>query len=59
MDICKHCLGISSNEIGEAIAFCEIWDSGRNITLGECFENCEDQEPINRDPEERQNDAVF
>ena len=41
---CKHCLGISGNEIGEAIAFCEEWDEGRNITLGDCFGNCEMEE---------------
>ena len=41
---CVHCLGISNNEIGEIISFCEIWDNGRNVTLGDCFGNCEDQE---------------
>ena len=41
---CKHCLGLSQNEIGETIAFCEEWDEGRNVTLGACFGNCEDQE---------------
>ena len=41
---CKHCLGISQNEIGETIAFCEEWDEGRNVTLGDCFNNCEMEE---------------
>ncbi len=41
---CKHCLGISGNELGEVIAFCEEWDEWRNVTLGSCFGNCEMEE---------------
>ena len=40
---CKHCLGTGVNEIGEWTAFCEEYEH-RNITLGECFGNCEAQE---------------
>ena len=43
---CKHCLGVSQNEIGETIAFCEDWDLWRNVTLGDCFDNCEWQETV-------------
>ena len=42
--VCKHCLGFDFNEIGETKAFCEIYDSWRNLTLGECFGNCESEE---------------
>lgn len=41
---CKHCLGISHNELNEAISYCEEYDCGKNITLGDCFNNCEMQE---------------
>lgn len=40
---CKHCLDVTKNEIGETVAFCEEWDLWRNVTLGDCFGNCEDQ----------------
>lgn len=40
---CKHCLGVHKNEINETVSFCEEWDLWRNVTLGECFGNCEDQ----------------
>lgn len=43
---CKHCLGVKENGIGETIVFCEEWDLWRNVTLGDCFNNCEDQELI-------------
>lgn len=42
--LCKHCIGGRMNEIGEDIVFCEEWDCERNITLGDCFGNCEMQE---------------
>lgn len=41
---CEHCLGVSNNEIGETIVFCDEWDCWRNVTLGDCFNNCESQE---------------
>ena len=43
---CKHCLGVSQNEIGETVVFCEKRDLWRNVMLGDCFNNCEDQETI-------------
>lgn len=41
---CKHCIGIKTNEIGETIVYCECSDLWKNVTLGECFDNCEAQE---------------
>lgn len=43
---CKHCLGLCENAIGEIIASCEYYgeNEGRNVTLGECFGNCDAQE---------------
>lgn len=41
---CKHCMDGMKNEIGETLAFCELWDEWRNVTLGDCFGNCESQE---------------
>lgn len=41
---CKHCLAVSNNEIGETIVFCAEWDCWRNVSLGDCFNNCESQE---------------
>lgn len=38
---CKHCIEIKENEIGEMIAFCELTDRFMNVTLAECFGNCE------------------
>ena len=35
------------NEIGEELCFCEIYDSWRNITLGECFGNCDSEHSQN------------
>ena len=43
---CKHCIGVVRNEIGETIVFCEERDLWRNVTLGECFGNCDAQETI-------------
>lgn len=40
---CNHCLEVETNEIGEEIAFCELKDRFMNVTLGECFGNCEAQ----------------
>lgn len=41
---CKHCHAVDKNVIGEDIAFCEIWNEWCNVTLGDCFGNCEAQE---------------
>lgn len=41
---CRHCMDGMKNEIGETLAYCELWDEWKNITLGDCFENCESQE---------------
>jgi len=41
---CKHCLAVRWNEIGEKLAFCEIWGEWKNITLGDCVGNCESEE---------------
>lgn len=43
---CKHCIGVSTNEIGETIVFCAIYNQWRNVTLGDCFDNCKTQEII-------------
>ena len=47
---CKHCIGVRKNEIGETIVFCEEWDLWRNVTLAECFGNCDTQETIDGTP---------
>jgi hypothetical protein len=44
---CKHCLDCTKNEIGENVAFCELWGEWKNITLGDCFGNCESQHSLN------------
>lgn len=44
---CKHALDTKKNEIGEELCFCEEYDHWRNITLGECFGNCESEESDN------------
>ena len=41
---CKHCVNCAKNAIGEKVAFCDIWGEWKNITLGDCFGNCESQE---------------
>ena len=41
---CKHCVECSKNAIGEKIAYCDIWGEWMNVTLGDCFGNCESQE---------------
>ena len=41
---CKHCMDGMKNEIGETLAFCELWGEWKNVTLGDCFSNCESQE---------------
>lgn len=48
---CKHALGTSTNEIGEELCFCEIYDQNRNITLGECLGNCECEEQYSEEVE--------
>lgn len=41
---CIHSIGeIYLNPIGERCLFCEIWDNQRNIDLGDCLGNCEDE----------------
>lgn len=41
---CIHSLGCKKNAIGETVAYCELWGDWKNITLGDCFGNCESQE---------------
>ena len=41
---CKHCLAMQWNEIGEKLAYCDIWGEWKNITLGDCIGNCESEE---------------
>lgn len=41
---CKHCIDGMKNEIGETLAYCDLWGEWKNITLGDCFSNCESQE---------------
>ena len=43
---CKHCLAVQWNEIGEKLAYCDIWGEWKNITLGDCIGNCESQEEV-------------
>lgn len=44
---CMHNWGEpNKNEIGEDIAFCEETDRWMNVSLGECFGNCEWQEEL-------------
>ena len=33
----------SENDIGEDVAYCELWGEWKNVTLGDCFGNCESQ----------------
>ena len=40
---CEHCLICAKNEIGESLAFCDMWGEWRNITRGDCFGNCESE----------------
>ena len=44
--VCKYCLDGKKNEIGETLAFCELWDEWKNIILGDCIGNCESQEEV-------------
>lgn len=42
---CIHGIGeIHENEIGEKYLYCEEWACDRNITLGDCLNNCGMQE---------------
>lgn len=41
---CTHCVDCTKNAIGEKIAYCELWNGWKNISLGDCFGNCESQE---------------
>lgn len=47
---CKHCIGVSKNEIGETIIFCAVYDQWRNVTLGDCFNNCDAQNTVDGSP---------
>ena len=42
---CCHCNGISKNALNETVCNCTLSDSARNYTLGECFGNCEHENP--------------
>lgn len=44
MNSCKHCMGVKKNEIGEQLALCECSGQWENVTLGDCFNNCDGQE---------------
>lgn len=41
---CKYCTLITENVIGETVVYCDIWAEWKNVTLGDCFGNCESQE---------------
>ena len=43
---CTHCVDCTKNAIGEKIAYCELWGEWKNITLGDCFGNCEAQHSL-------------
>ena len=46
---CIHNVGEpEKNEIGEDIAFCEETGRWMNVTLGECFGNCDGQQEPQR-----------
>ena len=44
---CKQALDTKENVIGEELCFCELSDKWENITLGDCFGNCESEESDN------------
>lgn len=44
MNSCTHCMGVKKNEIGETVALCEHSGRWENVTLGNCFGNCDGQE---------------
>lgn len=56
---CKHCMDGMKNEIGETLAFCELWDEWKNITLGDCFGNCESQEEYAEDYKYLRNTKLY
>ena len=41
---CKHGEGMQKNFIGEVVVFCELTAQWMNVTLGDCFGNCEAEE---------------
>jgi hypothetical protein len=43
---CEHCVDCTKNAIGEKVAYCELWGGWKNITLGDCFGNCEAQKSL-------------
>ena len=56
---CKHCMDGMKNEIGETLAFCELWGEWKNITLGDCFGNCESQEEYGEDYKYLRNTKLY
>lgn len=44
MNSCKHCMAVKKNEIGEQVVLCEFSGNWENVTLAQCFGNCEEQE---------------
>ena len=48
-DLCKHSIGeMFVNPIGEKCLYCEIWGCLRNVDLGDCLGNCEEQDPVEK-----------
>ena len=44
---CRHCVhgtDADVNSIGEQIIYCELTAEWMNVTLGDCFGNCESEE---------------
>lgn len=42
--LCLYADSKKENESGEKLFHCELTDSWKNVTLGECINNCENQE---------------
>ena len=43
---CAYCADCAQNAVGEKIAYCELWKEWKNITIGDCFGNCEAQKSL-------------
>lgn len=43
-NLCKHASSAKKNEIGETVVYCEMCAAWQNVTLGDCYGNCECQE---------------
>ena len=41
--VCKHCVKVYMNPIYEKMVLCDIDGLCHNVTLGECFGNCENE----------------